>query len=246
MKKKLIKLSATQVYSRLVDDDKILEQEGRIKFYFGNVNIVVKQRDVVGNVIQEWLQGWFDKNHVLYATNPNTQMPPDFFMTPSDKKKGQLEVKAFNRGGNPGFDIADFRMYAEELIEKPYTLDVDYLIFGYNMDEKTGVVTVRDLWLKKVWEITRPMAGWPINLQIKANVVHKIRPGVWYSEKKGIPMFKTMTDFLSAFEQTVWQNPKTREASGLWREKFLQSYKKHYGKTLDIPRWQDIKDSYYD
>lgn len=242
---KRINLTASQLYKQLVEKDKILEQQGQIKFYFGDVDIIVKQRDVVGNVIQEWLQGWLDKNHVIYALNSNSQMPPDFFMNPTDKTKGQLEVKAFNRESNPGFDIADFRMYAEELIEKPYTLNVDYLIFGYHMDEQTGMVTVRDLWLKKVWEITRPMSGWPINLQIKANVVHKIRPGVWYSEKKGIPMFKSMTDFLSAFDQTVWQNPKTRESSGTWREKFLKSYKKHFGNALDIPRWQDIKSAYY-
>ena len=47
------------------------------------------------------------------------------------------------------------------------------------MDE-SGIVTIKDLWLKKVWEITRRMKDWSINLQVKQNVVRKF-VGVWYS-----------------------------------------------------------------
>ena len=67
-----------------------------------------------------------------------------FFLDPDDKKKNLLEVKAFNRSASPGFDIADFRMYEEEIIDRPYMLDVDYLIFGYDISND-GVVTVKDL-----------------------------------------------------------------------------------------------------
>ena len=48
-------------------EDKILEEEGQIKFHFANVDIIVKQKDVVGNIIQEWLQGWLNKNGIDYA-----------------------------------------------------------------------------------------------------------------------------------------------------------------------------------
>lgn len=170
-------------------------------------------------------------------------MPPDFYLNVDDKTSDLLEVKAFNRNATPGFDIADFRMYEEELIDKPYMLYVDYLIFGYEMSDE-GIVTIKDFWLKKVWEITRRMEDWPINLQVKSGVVHKIRPGVWYSEKNKMPMFKCVEDFLSAIEQTVWQNPKTKEESGLWRVKFLKNYKKYFGSSLSIPKWNEIADSY--
>lgn len=143
-----------------------------------------------------------------------------------------------------GFDIADFRMYAEEIIDKPYMLDVDYLIFGYDMS-KDGIVTIKDVWLKKVWEITRRMENWPINLQVKDNTVHKIRPAVWYSTAKlKYPIFESLEDFISAIEETVYRNPKTREKSGTWKSLFLESYKKRYGIKLDIPRWRDIEDKY--
>ena len=123
-------------------------------------------------------------------------------------------------------------------------LHVDYLIFGYDMDEN-GIVTIKDVWLKKVWEITRRMKGWSINLQVKQNVVHKIRPGVWYSTQKGnYPMFRRMEDLISAIEEAVYQNPKTHNAAGSWKKQFLASYEQHYGVKLDIPRWSEIEASY--
>lgn len=239
-----MKLTAQDIYGKLIAEDKILELKGQISFHLGDVSIIVRQKDVVGNIIQEWLQGWLDKRGVEYAPSDNTQMPPDFFLDPGDKTKDLLEVKAFNRRATPGFDIADFRMYEEEIIGKPYMLDTDYLIFGYDMDDK-GTVTIRDLWLKKVWQITRRMADWPINLQVKQGTVHKIRPGVWYSDKKGnYPMFRSLEDFLSAIEETVYQNPKTHEAASMWKKRFLQSYNEFYGVQLKIPRWDDIAATY--
>lgn len=239
-----MKVNAPKVFEKLLNEDKLLEIEGQIKFCLGDVNIVVKQKDVVGNIIQEWLQGWMDKRGIEYAINDNTQMPPDFFLNPKDKTTDLLEVKAFNRSANPGFDIADFRMYEEEIIEKPYMLNVDYLIFGYDMSEE-GIVTIRDVWLKKVWEITRRMEGWSINLQVKQGVVHKIRPGVWYSDRpSNIPMFKRMEDFISAIEEAVYQNPKTHESAATWKKHFVDSYRKFYGVKLDIPRWQEIASKY--
>lgn len=239
-----MKVNALKVFEKLLDEDKLLEIEGQIKFFLGDVDIIVKQKDVVGNIIQEWLQGWMDKRGIEYALNDNTQMPPDFFLNPKDKTTDLLEVKAFNRSASPGFDIADFRMYEEEIIEKPYMLNVDYLIFGYDMSDD-GIVTIKDLWLKKVWEITRRMEGWSINLQVKQGVVHKIRPGVWYSERPGnIPMFKSMEHFVAAIEEAVYQNPKTHESAATWKKKFIDSYKKFYGVKLDIPRWQEIACQY--
>ena len=236
-------INAKGVYDALINDDKILTLKGRIQFHLGDVDIVVRQKDVVGNIIQEWLQGWLDKRGYCYRTNPNTQMPPDFFLDAKHDDRNLLEVKAFNRDATPGFDIADFRMYAEEIVAKPWMLDVDYLIFGYKMSDD-GIVTVKDLWLKKVWQITRRMEKWALNLQVKANVVHKIRPGVWYGKPNKFKMFESLQDFVAAVDYTVWQNPKTKETSGVWLADFLTAYQKHYGKTLKIPRWTEIAERY--
>ena len=59
-----MKLTAEQVYEKLLNEDKILEQKGQIKFYLNDVDVVVKQKDVVGNIMQEWLECWLKKNGV--------------------------------------------------------------------------------------------------------------------------------------------------------------------------------------
>lgn len=240
-----MRLSAQEIYDRLLNVDHILELEGQIKFFLGDVNIIVRQKDVVGNIMQEWLQGWLDARGIEYAPSENTQMPPDFFLDPDDRTKGLLEVKAFNRNGSPGFDIADFRMYASEIQEKPYMLDVDYLIFGYDMSDD-GVVTIKDVWLKKVWQITRRMENYPINLQVKEGVIHKIRPGVWYSERvTDYAIFDCLEDFISAIEETTFKEPKLRSSvASTWLAVFQRNYKAWYGEELNVPRWNDIKDKY--
>lgn len=124
----MIKQTAEEIYSRLVNDDKIQREKGQIRFYLGNVDIIVRQKDVVGNIIQEWLEGWLEKKGIAFSNNPNTQMPPDLFLNPDDKTTGLLEVKAFNYEAAPGFDIADFKSYQGEIIEKPYMLHTKYLI----------------------------------------------------------------------------------------------------------------------
>ena len=64
-----MKLTAKEVYEKLLNDDKILTQQGRITFKFSNVDIIVKQKDVVGNIMQEWLEGWLRHNGIEYAPN---------------------------------------------------------------------------------------------------------------------------------------------------------------------------------
>ena len=245
-------MTAKEVYCKLLNDDKILTRQGRITFEFSDVNIVVRQRDVVGNIMQEWLEGWLSHNGVEYATGENTQMPPDVFLDPGDRKHNLMEVKAFNYVASPAFDIADFRMYEREIREKPWMLDVDYLVFGYDMS-KDGVVTISHLWLKKVWEICRPMLSgsgrnkvlWPLSLQIKQGVVHKIRPAKWYGASRGFRTFECIEDFLSAVEETVYKNKDTRDDGPGWLDCTLRNYESFCGKQLCVSRWHEIEGKYY-
>ena len=240
-----MKITAKEVYDRLINEDCILEKKGEIWFKFDDIDLLVKQKDVVGNIMQEWLEEWFKVKNIEYKVNSNTQMPPDFYLNPEDTKAGMLEVKAFNYKATPGFDIADFNMYQNEIAKKPYMLDVDYLIFGYEMSDD-GYVTIKKLWLEKVWNICSPSAKWPMKLQVKDNVVHKIRPCKWYSSSKRVSFlpFKSKEDFLSALEETVYKNPKTHNIGGTWEAEFLHNYRTFYGTSINIPRWSEIQDTY--
>lgn len=212
----------------------------------GNISVnLTKSNDVVGNIMQEWLEGWLKKNDIEYRPNENTQMPPDVFLNPEDLTQDLLEVKAFNYEASPGFDIADFNAFQAELLREPYMVHTKYLIFGYIMQDD-GFVVIKKMWLKNVWELCRPMDNWPLNLQVKKDVVHKIRPGKWYAdeERTKFRQFKSLEHFISAIDETVYRNPDTRKFSGEWLSKFIKSYQSHYGVKLDIPRWNTIQDEY--
>lgn len=226
----------------------------KISIEFGGNKIVLPNNDmVVENIIQDWLEDWLRQNYIEYVINEDHSLiPPYVFLDPQDKKHNLMEVKAFNYAANPGFDIADFRMYEREIKEKPWMLDVDYLVFGYDMS-KDGVVTVKNLWLKKAWEICRPMSSgsgknkviWPLNLQIKQGVVHKIRPAKWYGVSKSFKTFECVEDFLSAVEETVYKNKDTRDDGPGWLDGTLRNYETFYGKQLRVPRWYEIESKYY-
>lgn len=237
------KLTAEQVYDRLLNVDKIKTAEGQIRFFLGNVNIIVRQKDVVGNIIQEWLEGWLKENNIAFDTNPNTQMPPDIFLNPDNHSIDLLEVKAFNYAATPGFDIADFKAYAREIIENPHMLHTKYIIFGYSMSND-GIVTIKDIWLKNVWEICRSMDTWPINVQYKNKVIHKIRPAKWYGKQSRFPMFQSLEHFLSAIEETLFSYHDTHALSVGWRKKLIEAYKNNYSKTISIPRWEELDEFY--
>lgn len=239
-----MKITAREIYDKLINEDKIKTVKGQIRFYLGDVNIVVKKKDVVGNILQEWLEGWLTARGVEYEPNPNTQMPPDVYLQPNDHTSDLLEVKAFNRESSPAFDIADFKAFVNELIEKPYHIDTDFLIFGYIMDENAEDVIIRDLWLKKIWEITKTMDNWPITVQYKNGILQKMRPGNWFTTRGNAHVFESMTDWLAAFEKTIYQNPETRSQGAQWKNRFKRSYKKHYGKDVDFPKWDEIKEKY--
>lgn len=238
-----MRLTARQVYDKLINEEKILEIDGQIKFYLGSVDIVVKQRDVVGNIIQEWLEGWLKKNNIDYAVNTNTQMPPDFFLNPDNTTVELLEVKAFYCKASPAFDIADFVAYQREIIAKPYMLYVDYLIFAYDMYDD-GTVVINNLWLKKVWQMTRKMYMFPITVQYKNNRIQKMRPGDIRNEANEKQMYRCLEHYISAIEETVYMCDQTHTEATTWKKRFLNSYKKTYGVELDIPRYTDIKDLY--
>ena len=67
-----MRLTAQEVYDKLLNEDEILTLKGQIRFFLGDVDIIVKQKDVVGNIMQEWLQGWMDYNSIEYAPDANS------------------------------------------------------------------------------------------------------------------------------------------------------------------------------
>lgn len=107
-----------------------------------------------------------------------------------------------------------------------------------------GIVTIKDIWLKNVWEICRSMDGWPLNVQYKNKVIHKIRPAKWYGKQSRFPIFQSMEHYLSAIEETLFSYHDTHALSVGWRKKVVEAYKDFFGKTITIPRWEELDEFY--
>lgn len=239
----LMNITAEQIYDRLVNVDKIKNVKGQIRLNLGNVDIVVCQKDIVDRIIQEWVKGWLRKNKIAFTVNINVQMSEDICLISEDKRPELLVVKAFNYPYSPDFYIADLKVYAREIFQKPYMLHAKYLIFGYGFDG-VGTLNIRKVWLMNVWEICSARTHRPLNIKHMNGITHKIIPSRWFGNRSKFSMFSSLEHYLSAIEETLFSYPDTHELSKGWRKKISDSYKDFYGKTITIPRWEELADLY--
>lgn len=120
-----------------------------------------------------------------------------------------------------------------------------YLALVEDFGMEHGVVEIERIWLKNLWEICSTSSTWPVKVQYKNKVIVNIRPAVWYSEHADFKPFESLEDFLAAMEEVIYQYPDTRVTIALhWKDNLIKSYEKHYGRHLDIPRWNDIAGKY--
>jgi len=227
-----MKLTAKKLYKKLVEDYKIVGETGSIKFTVKDLTILIKTKDTVGNLLQEWLKAWFQQSNIDFKENTNSQTFPDFLLDADNHKKGLLEVKSFDFDRGPGFDLANFDSYCNSLLDSSYRIDSDYLILAYQM--KNGVISIKDVWLKKIWELACPSSTYPLKVQEKKSIIYNIRPSIWYSEKAKFKPFKNKEEFLSALNNTRYQYPQTRHGNAHWLKKVLKNYEKHSGIVLTV------------
>lgn len=217
------------------------DNTGEIKFSLARFEITVKQNNVVGNLIEEWIDNWLTQHDFNHLYN-HGQCSPDFWMDPDNMNEAWLEIKSFTGGAN--FDISNFMSFITEVIEKPWKLDSKYLCIQYSMDENTGIITIDNAWLKNVWEISCPSAKWAVKVQDKKNVIYNIRPASWYSERSGYNVFQSLEHFLSALDYVVKTYPGTSRIGMNWRAQVERAYSQYKNVPLHIPLWQDIAEQY--
>jgi len=230
-KEKIFKeMTSKEIYDLL--NNSILHSMGKIEFELAGTKVTIKTTDTVGNSIQNWLGGWFHKNNIYYDEPENTQEFPDFYLSKENKLASMLEVKAFRYEASPAFDIANYESYVKSISEKPYRLFADYLIFGYSMDDNTGYIEIKKIWLKKIWEIAGSSERYALNTQVKKNVIYNIRPnGKFKTDQKG--PFANKEQFLKAIYQTQ-EKYRGKESADAWKNEIKNSYRSYYGSDLNI------------
>ena len=70
------------------------DNTGSIQFTLAEVSIIVKQNNVVGNIIEEWLDRWLTEHNFDHLYN-HGQSSPDFWIDPDNMNDNWLEVKSF-------------------------------------------------------------------------------------------------------------------------------------------------------
>jgi len=227
-----MKLTSQEVFEKLVNDYKIIGEQGVINFTLKDLSISIETKDTVGNLLQEWIKAWLISMDIDFEENKNTQKFPDFYLDLEDKKKGLLEVKSFDWDRGPGFDLANFDSYCTSLLTNSYRIDSDYLIIAYQM--KGSALSIKNVWLKKIWELSCPSGPYPIKVQEKKSVIYNLRPATWYSERTTFKTFLSKEEFLSALNETRYQYPQTRHTNGHWLQSVLKNYAEHTGVKLSV------------
>ncbi|NDP21773.1 MAG: NgoBV family restriction endonuclease [Paludibacter sp.] len=225
---KRTKVTANEIYELLLNDFKIKEQIGSVEIILGGISAKYSGKDAIGDLLQQWLGEWLKQKNFYSRTRINTQEFPDFLLT-EDDKSGFLEVKTFNANATPAFDIANFDSYNKSLLKKPERLDADYLIFGYKMID--SVLSIDNLWLKKVWEIAGTSGANPVNMQTKNSQPYNLRPIKWYAKRAKNKPFEDKISFLNAISETL---DKYSHSTSSYSENWLQNIKDKYFENTGI------------
>jgi type II restriction enzyme len=214
-------LTAIEIHDLLLNNFKIKQQTGKIKITLGGISAEYKGKDAIGDLLQEWLSEWLSYNKIYFRQPTNTQEFPDFLLTAS-ANSGFLELKTFNANASPAFDIANFDSYCTSLLNIPERIDADYLILSYKM--VNSALSIDNIWLKKVWEITSPSGQNPLKMQVKRNQIYNIRPCTWYSNKLKFQPFANKIDFLNAISNTLDSYPQCNSYKNNWLHNVKSKY----------------------
>ncbi len=113
------------------------------------------------------------------------------------------EIKTFDATAVANFDLANFDSYCKSVAENPERADSDYLIFSYKLEK--GLLSIENIWLKKIWEITCPSAAYPLKIQQKKKIIYNIRPANWDALNATFKTFSSKEDFIEALFETKKQ-----------------------------------------
>ncbi len=75
---------AQHIYAKLINDFGFKGSIGEIIFTLKDISLVVSQNNVVGNILEEWLDRWMTENNIPHKHNEG-QSSPDFWLNLEDE-----------------------------------------------------------------------------------------------------------------------------------------------------------------
>lgn len=220
---------AEKLFQQLQSDG-IVGAKGKIKANFKltteteslKIHKQITRPSSVGQIIEEWLGAYMDKKKIYYRAQ-ESQESPDYFLNKETDKKDLLEVKVY--GKTAAFDLGNVRGVCNTLPEESHKLDMDYLIIHYVMDNVTGDITIKDIWLRKIWQVAGKEISAPYRLsrQVKNNQVTTIRP-IGMKNPNPKAKFSDMEEYLHALYIEYAEIEKTKKKQEKWLKKIVSNY----------------------
>lgn len=220
--------------------DKIFPSEIKLNCSINSLNFSLKNRDIMGGVIQEWFCEYLNSKLIPWSPPAYSQSYPDIIL----QGNHYLEIKSFHYEGSLAFDLANFKSLIDDLTINAKRLDSDYIIFAYSIQENIGIekYILKNYWIKKIWEMTtvpikEGMTEGLISAQVKRGTIVNLRPYRFdkypqkaLPDKKSflIQLAKTITTFS---EQLIKSDTKFKNSEE-WMEMVSECYESQTGRSI--------------
>ncbi len=241
-----------QVNRLFLDLTKSLQEAklpGKITVSLAGIDSIIKGKDAIGHLMQEWFFSWCEENNYKVIQNPSTQKFPDYFLDKVNNPKGMLEIKNFHYDKSPAFDVADFYAFIETLPNEIEKLYADYIVFGYRLD-KNGSLNIPKVWKMKIWELVGRSRENNVTCQIRnkqcsqkgnkvlknGNIdvkgrIQKFRP---YNFKSASTKnrFDGPVPFLEALQNLIDHHHNTKDDYSNWLSEVRTAHELKFGQKL--------------
>ena len=224
-----------------LDSSGIMGSEIRVNCTLGNINFQLFNKDIMGNIIQEWFYKYIDELSIVWKPPINTQSYPDIILS----NDHFLEVKCFNRGpgGSVAFDLANFKAFIDDMIINPKRLNSDYIIFGYSFSDEPKKILLEKYWIKKIWEITSipsvegSQTYGLITSQVKKGNIVNLRPFKFENNegkslKNKVNFINQVKKTISHFKTQLIKNDTPYTSPEDWHKKVLVKFREQTGENL--------------
>ena len=154
------------------------------EFSFNGKKIILRDCNVIGNILEDIFVKEYSEKILSFEKGPK-QESPDFWTT---NKLYEYEIKCFTK--SPGFDIANFNSYIDQLqipggVYKKIFL-TKYLVFEYQISENK--IYIKDFKFLNTWDIMGYNGKNPMTVQNKKGIWYNLRPcgkKEWIKNSKG-------------------------------------------------------------
>jgi hypothetical protein len=178
-------------YSELLNEvcKSLIGEKIEVSASFMGITIRIIDVNMVGTILENVLFPTL-KARLGFREGPNKNAPTDFFGDKTGNFRFELKVFLVS----PGFDLANFASYIDQLCAENGVFDklfrTKYIVFEYAMENQS--IVIKNFHYLNIWQFPCFTASRPLSVQVKRGVWHNIRSGTvkgWSDKSKTPALF---------------------------------------------------------